>query len=135
VKTDTVKTVPVHELSSVVLSLIRTVEGSTALACETRNSVVRRLRELDDALLLGRRSAAQALASAWRQDAWSMEAARVIGPELGSSLQNRLDRLRGKIGSGYDRPGPTRHWKPLPSCDTSGIGRARVGYQQCGCRR
>lgn len=117
----TVKTVPVQELSSVVLKLIKTVEDSTAVACETRNDVVRRLRELDDALLSGRRSAAQVLATAWRQDAWSMEAARVIGPELGSSLQNRLSRLQGTIGSGDDKPGPTRHWKPLPSCDTTGV--------------
>jgi hypothetical protein len=124
-KAGTTKTVPVQRLSSVVMSLIRTVEGSTALACETRNSVVRRLRELDDALLSGRRSAAVALASAWRQDAWSMEAARVIGPELGSSLQNRLGRLQGKIGWGYAaKSGPTRHWAPLPSCETSDIGPA-----------
>ena len=117
---NTTKTAPVQELSSVVLQLIKTVERSDALACDTRNVVVRRLRELDDALLLGRRSAAQALASAWRQDVWSMEAANVIGPELGSSLQNRLSRLQGKVGSGYDKPGPTRHWDPLPSCDITG---------------
>jgi hypothetical protein len=116
------KTVPVQQLSSVVLKLIKTVEGST-LPCQTRNDVVRRLRLLDDALLSGRRSAAVALGSAWRQDAWSMQAARLIGPELGSSIQNRLGRLQGKIGSGYAvKPGPARHWKPLPSCETSPSG-------------
>jgi hypothetical protein len=113
------KTVPVQQLSSVVLKLIRTVEGSD-LACETRNSIVGKLRLLDDALLSGRRTAAQALAQAWRQDTWSLMAAGVISPEVGSSLHNRLSHMQGAIGIGWPaKPGPTRHWKPLPSCEST----------------
>jgi hypothetical protein len=118
----TMKTVPVQQLSNRVLKLIKLVEGST-LPCQTRNTVVRRLRELDDSLLSGRRTAAQALAVAWRQDAWSKQASRVISPELGSSIQNRLGTMEGQIGIGWPvKPGPTRHWKPLPTCETSASG-------------
>jgi hypothetical protein len=117
-----VKTVPVQQLSNRVEKLIRIVEGST-LSCETRNGVVRRLRQLDDALRSGRRSAARAMVQAWRQHAWSMEAARVIGPEIGSSLQNQLGGMVDEIGYGWsDKPGPTRHWKPLPGCISDATG-------------
>jgi hypothetical protein len=118
----TIKTVPVQQLSNRVEKLIRIVERST-LPCETRNAVVERLRVLDDALLSGRRSAARALVQAWRQHFWSMEAARVIGPDIGSPLQNQLSEMVDEIGYGWsERRGPTRHWKPLPVCDSSAAG-------------
>lgn len=117
-----VKNVPVQQLSNRVEKLIRIVESST-LPCDTRNVVVRRLRKLDDALLSERRSAARSLVQAWRRDAWSLEAARLIGPDIGSSLQNQLSGLRDNIGYGWsEKPGPTRHWKPLPSCDSEVAG-------------
>jgi len=117
-----VKTVPVQQLSNRVERLIKVVEEST-LPCDTRNTLVRRLRKLDDALLSERRSAARALVQAWRRDAWSLEAARLIGPDIGSSLQNQLGDLTDDIGYGWsEKPGPTRHWKPLPSCDSDAAG-------------
>ena len=116
----------VHQLSNIVEKLIKEVEDST-LPCETRNSVVGRLRVLDDALLSGHLSAAQVFVEAWRQDAWSMMAARVISPELGSSIQNRLSHIEGNIDFGSPvKPGPTRHWKPLPSCESSTISVASI---------
>ncbi len=121
-----VKTVPVQQLSNRVEKLIKIVEGST-LPCETRDGAVGRLRLLDDALRSGRRSAARAMVQAWRQHAWSLEAARVIGPEIGSSLQNQLSGIVDEIGYGWsDKPGPTRHWQPLPSCGAgvTGVGAA-----------
>jgi len=108
----------VHQLSHDLEKLIKIVEDST-LPCETRNSVVRRLRKLDDALRSGNRSAAQAMVQAWRQHAWNQQAARVIGPELGSSLQRELGAMEDQIGYGWpDEPVPTRNWKPLPSCES-----------------
>ncbi len=109
----------VLRLSSILVKLIKEVEDST-LPCETRNSVVRRLRKLDDALRSGHLSAAQALATAWRQHAWSLQAAQVLSPELGSSIQNRLSYIEGNIGVGGPvKPRRARHWKPLPSCEPS----------------
>lgn len=109
----------VHQLSNRVEKLIKEVEDST-VACETRNGIVRRLRLLDDALRSGRRSAARSMVLAWRQNAWNLQAGRVIGPELGSSLQSQLGDMVDEIGYGWpDKPGPTKHWKPLPSCESS----------------
>ena len=112
----------VQQLSNRVEKLIKIVEDST-LACETRNSVVRRLRKLDDALRSGNRSAARAFVQAWRQDAWLLQSARVLSPEVGSSLQTKLSGLEDEIGFGWpDKPGPTRHWDPLPICESSAGG-------------
>ena len=110
-------TVPVEQISNRVEKVIKIVEQST-LSCEARNEAVQRLRILDDALRSGRRSAARSYVLAWHQHAWSMEAARVIGPELGSSLQNQLNDLADQIGYGWEeKPGPLRRWKALPSCE------------------
>ena len=120
----------VQQLSNRVEKLIKIVEDST-LACETRNSVVRRLRKLDDALRSGNRSAARAFVQAWRQDAWLLQSARVLSPEVGSSLQTKLSGLEDEIGFGWpDKPGPTRHWDPLPICESSAGG--GVGSYRCG---
>ncbi|UFS71251.1 ricin-type beta-trefoil lectin domain protein [Geomonas sp. RF6] len=109
----------VHQLATEVEKLIKEVENST-LTCPTRNSIVRRLRELDDALRSGNPSAAQAMALAWRQHAWSLQSGKVVYPELGSSLQNQLREISEQIGTGWSpKPGPTMKWKPLPICDTS----------------
>lgn len=116
----TTHAVPVRQLSNRVEKLIRAVEGSS-LPCATQNSVLRLLRNLDDALVSGRRSAAQALALAWDQHAWNLQSARVLSPELGSTLQNGLAAMPDQIGVGWSvKPGPARHWKPLPSCGNSG---------------
>ena len=109
--------VPVEELSAIVEKLIREVEGSP-LACETRNSTVAKLRVLDDALLSGHLMAAQTFAQAWRQDAWSEMGGGVITPEIGSSIQNRLSHIQGKINfSSNVKPRPLKKWKPLPTCE------------------
>ncbi len=111
----------VHKLSHDVEKLIKIVEGST-LACQTRNAVVRRLRKLNDALLSGRLAEARLMALAWRQNAWSLEAARVLSPEVGSAVQVRLGGLADQLGTAWAaKPGPTKHWQPLPSCDTAGV--------------
>ena len=124
----------IQKLSHYVEKLIKTVEHSS-LACQTRNSVVRRLRKLDDALRSGNLSAAQAFVQAWREHAWSQQAARVIGPELGSSLQKELGGLVGQIPIGtpialatwLDKPLPTKKWKPLPACDSCETSTAVAG--------
>jgi hypothetical protein len=111
--------VNVHQLSNRVEKLIREVENST-LACPTRNSIVRRLQELDDSLLLGRLSAAQAMALAWRQHSWAMQSGKVVDPELGSSLQNQLRAISDQIPPGWSvKLGPTKNWKPLPGCEAN----------------
>ncbi len=122
VQSGKMKTIPVEQLSNRVEKLIKQVEGST-LPCETRNSTVRRLRVLDDALRSGRLSAARSFAQAWRQHSWSQQAGRVISPEMGSLLQRELGGMEGQIGYGWPvKPGPTKHWKPLPSCETGSGG-------------
>ncbi len=114
---DKAKEVNVHQLSNRVEKLIKEVENST-LTCPTRNSIVRRLRELDDALRSGRPSAAQAMALSWRQHAWSLQSGKVVNPELGSTLQNELREISDQIGTGWStKPGPAQNWKPLPDCE------------------
>jgi len=57
------------------------------------------------------------MAQAWARDAWSLESARVLGPEVGSAVQTNLDGMVDQIGFGWsDNPGRTKHWKPLPRC-------------------
>ena len=113
-----VEKVNVHQLSKKVEKLIKKVED-LPLACETRNAMVRRLRKLDDALLSGRLSAARAMALAWAGHAWSLQSARVLSPGVGGVVQTHLGGMAGQIGTGWPvKPRPTKHWKPLPSCES-----------------
>jgi hypothetical protein len=105
-----------QQLAVQVRQLIRRVEDSP-LPCETRNIAVRRLRQLNDELESGRRSAAHALLTAWMHDARSSVEAGVLGPEQGAELYRGMDEVLAKVGSGWPaKPKPTRKWKPLPVC-------------------
>lgn len=128
------KAVPVERLIAIVDKLIKEVEDDSTVACETRNSAVAKLRILDNALLSGNLLSAFTFAQAWRQDAWSMMGAGVISPQLGSSIQNRLSQIQGRIDfSSVSKPHPPKHWKPLPSCDSSmGSGDSTVGVVEPG---
>jgi hypothetical protein len=105
-----------QQLALQVRQLIRRVEDS-ALPCEIRNIQVRRLRQLNDELESGRRSAARALVTAWMHDARSSVQAGVLGPEQGAELYRGMDEVLARIGTGWPaKLRPTRNWKPLPVC-------------------
>ena len=109
------------QLSRRVRDLIRVVETSD-VPCDTRNTVVRRLRLLDDALLSGRRTGAAALLASWRARAEKMASARLLSASANDAVQQRLSAIEDEIGLGWPKkPKPTRNWPKLPEChETSG---------------
>jgi hypothetical protein len=108
----------VHQLANRVRQVIKLIEDSTTIPCETRNHLVKRLRTLDDALESGDRSGARALVIAWTGEARSNQRAGLLSAAHGSILHNGLQGLLEQIGTGApDKPGPTRHWKLLPACE------------------
>lgn len=107
------------KLSQRVRELIRVVEASEA-PCDIRNTWVRRLRLLDDALRSGQRTSASVLLGAWRARAERMVSARLLSASANEVLQQRLAAIQGEIGSGIpENPKPTRRWPKLPTCSAT----------------
>lgn len=110
----------VQQLANRVRKVIKIVEDTPTLPCETRNHLIIRLRSLDDALEAGNRSSARALVLAWRHEARSYQAAGLMSAGHGAIMHNGLHGLVEEIGTGWPKkPGPTRKWAPLPVCDTT----------------
>jgi delta endotoxin, N-terminal domain len=114
----------VVELSQKLRKVIRLVEKSE-MACGPRNTLVRRLRLVDDALVSGQRTAASGLLTVWIKRAEKMAAAGTLEATLHVQLEEELQAILEQIGTGWSRKaGPTRNWPPLPSCDPWVTGRA-----------
>lgn len=110
----------VVQLSRKVRELIRVVEGSD-ITCDIRNTLVRRLRRLDDALRSGQRTGAGVLLAGWRARAQRMATTGVLSASANNAVQERLGAIQDEIGLDWPaRPKPTRNWPKLPECsDTS----------------
>jgi len=107
----------VVELSQKLRQVILLVEKSE-LACGIRNTLVRRLRLVDDALVSGYRTGASGLLAAWIKRAQSMAAAGTLDATLHAKLKAELQAILEQIGAGWSKKaGPTRHWPPLASCN------------------
>jgi hypothetical protein len=122
----------VVELSQRLRRVIRAVERAQ-LSCDLKNTLVRRLRRVDDALLTGRHSAASALLQAWM---YRIEAVAATGAlesvEISDhdNIVQALLSIHEEIGTGWPehpkRGGHARHWPPLQHCG-SPPGRTSVG--------
>jgi hypothetical protein len=113
----------IAKLSQKLRQVILLVEKSE-LACGIRNTLVRRLRLVDDALVSGYRTGASGLLAAWIKRAQSMAAAGTLDATLHAKLKAELQAILEQIGTGWSKKaGPTRHWPPLTSCDPWVAGR------------
>ena len=113
----------VVKLSQKLRQVILLVEKSE-MPCGPRNTLVRRLRLVDDALVSGYRTGASGLLAAWIKRAEGMAAAGTLDPTLQVKLKAELQAILEQIGTGWSKKaGPTRQWPPLPSCDSWVTGR------------
>jgi hypothetical protein len=118
----------VHQLSGQLRQVIRQVT-KLDLPCATRNTLVRRLRAVDDALVSGRRTAAAGLLGYAIDRVVSMRQGAVLTSQESGFLQDRLTDIREKVGTGWPaEPGPTTRWPALPSCAAPRDG-GNVGEQ------
>jgi hypothetical protein len=115
----------VVKLSQKLRETIRLVEKSD-MACGPRNTLVRRLRLVDDALVSGNRTAASGLLGTWIKRAQGMEVAGTIDSILQMELEEKLQAIHEQIGTGWSEAAkPSRNWPPLRSCNpwvASGVG-------------
>ncbi len=107
----------VQLLDRSLYDVITLVERYDNIACQTRNTIVRRLRMVENALVAGRYTAAASLLDIWMRKYAKMQKAGLLPPELAGVLQERLGAIRPLIRSGWSaRPGTTHPWPPLPTC-------------------
>src|SRR5512135_1275358 len=92
----------VVELSQKLREVIRLVEKSE-IACGPRNTLVRRLRLVDDALVSGYRTGAAGLLAAWIKRAQGMVAAGTLDPTLHVELKAELQAILEQIGTGWSK--------------------------------
>ena len=105
----------VHHLSNQLRDVIKKVEKSD-LPCATRNNILRRPRQVDDALLTQNRSAAAGLLAAWIAQARSMEGGGLLSAPQGAMLQVPLGDILPQIGYGsVKNPLPTVRWAAVAS--------------------
>ena len=115
-----------HQLDLAMRKVIGLVQSSP-MACQTRNTLVRRLRLTDTVIVSGQRSGAATLLGAWIASARSMRAAGVVSAQQEAMLRVRLSAIQRRVGVGW----PTRHFRPrlwpaLPNCN--GASAAASGY-------
>jgi hypothetical protein len=107
----------VAKLSQKLRQVIHLVKSSKKIGCGPRNSLIRRLRLVDDALVSGHRTGASGLLTAWIKRAESMAGTGTLDPTLHAQLKEKLQAILEQIGTGWAQtPGPTRHWPPLHPC-------------------
>jgi hypothetical protein len=105
------------------------------LSCATRNTLVRRLRLVDDALVTGRRTGAAGLLAGWLASSGRMQSDRVLTGRLATRqigrLRQRLAAVNGGIGAGWRaKPLAAKRWKALPRCaDTAEMGNVSGSYE------
>lgn len=107
-------------LSLRLRTVIRAVE-KTELSCDLKNTLVRRLRLVDDGLRSGRPSSAAGLLAAWISRVEAIAAANALSPPLADRLRSQLPLIQDKLGVGWRKdPKPVRNWPELPTCDKTG---------------
>jgi hypothetical protein len=119
----------VLQLSQRLRRVIRAVEKAQ-LSCDLKNTLVRRLRRVDDALWSGRHSASGALLRAWMhriEAVAATDALQAVEIPGHDNLMQALSSIHEEIGTGWpERPRPVRNWPPLPDCGSM-PGRTIVG--------
>lgn len=115
-----------HQLDVGLRRVIGLVQRAP-MACQTRNTLVRRLRITDSVLRSGQRSAAAGLLGVWIANASSMRAGGVLSAQQQGMLRERLGAIQRRVGTGWPaKLTRTPRWPALPKC---GGARAAAGYQ------